>query len=463
MTTLNFPKQTSAQPPSTMPELYKIGLEQALLASLMGIKDAIDRLPSGFTAELFFAERHQLIFKAITDLAKNSKPYDAVMVSGWLTDRSKIADVGGESYLIDMLTNSPASYNMNAYALQLIDLAARRRAMVALDRARAQLLSQPDMTAGDVIGGAVAGALEAFGDSQAQDITPLKTLMQQISESVEHPVVQSGYDTGFFQLNQMLNGGLVAGQLVVIGARPGMGKTAIALNILDAIMLSSGKQGLFFSMEMGDRELLERHISSVGAIPLSLIRNPIEMRIANKADFWRVSAEIIKTRKLVIDARSSRSPQDILMQARKTMRHGAVACIVVDYLQLMKVHGASNREQEVAECSRALKAIAKDLGCPVIALAQLNRDTAKENRKPKISDIRDSGQIEQDADIIMLLHRDDPNAKKSSRDDSPPQPEGVTDLIIAKHRNGAVGTIKLMFQGQYTRYVELTPESLMEI
>lgn len=460
MTTLNFPKQS--QPPSTLPELYKIGLEQALLASLMSIKDAIDRLPEGFTAELFFAERHQLIFKAITDLAKNSKPYDAVMVSGWLTDRSKIADVGGEAYLIEMLANSPASYNMTAYALQLIDLAARRRAMVALDRARAQLLSQPDMTAGDVIGGAVAGALEAFDDSQAQEVTPLKSIMSEVISNIENPEDRMGYDTGFFQLTQMLSG-LSAGQMVVIAARPGMGKTAIALNILDAVMLSSGKQGLFFSMEMGERELLERHISSVAAVPLSCIRNPKTLNEAHKAQVYKAAGEIMQTRKLTIDARSSRTPQDLLMQARKTQRKGAIGAIVVDYIQLMRVHGAGNREQEVAECSRALKAMAKDLGCPIIALAQLNREVTKDARKPRLSDLRESGQIEQDADVIMFLHRDDPNAKKSSRDDSPPQPEGVTDLIIAKHRNGAVGTIKLMFQGQYTRYVELTPDSLMEI
>lgn len=462
MSTLNFPKQTPAQPPSTLPELYKIGLEQAVLASLMSIKDALDRLPDGFTAELFFAERHQLIFKAITDLAKNSKPYDAVMVSGWLTDRSKIDDVGGESYLIDMLANSPASYNMSAYALQLIDLAARRRAMVALDRARAQLLSQPDMTAGDVIGGAVAGALEAFDDSQAQEITPLKSLMSEVISNIESPQDRMGYDTGFFQLTQMLSG-LSAGQMVVIAGRPGMGKTAIALNILDAVMLSSGKQGLFFSMEMGERELLERHISSVAAVPLSCIRDPKTLNEAHKAQVYKTAGEIMQTRKLVIDARSSRTPQDLLMQARKTQRKGGIACIVVDYIQLMRVHGAGNREQEVAECSRALKAMAKDLGCPIIALAQLNREVTKDARKPRLSDLRESGQIEQDADVIMFLHRDDPNAKKSSRDDSPPQPEGVTDLIIAKHRNGPVGTIKLMFQGQYTRYVELTPDSLMEI
>lgn len=438
--------------------LHRIGLEQAVLAALMSIDNSIESLPSGFGKEAFYSDRHQIIYTAIESLGTAQKPYDALMVHGWLVDHRQDTQAGGEPYLMELLANSPASlFNLPEYAKTLLDLLARRKALAAIDKARLALLTDTNSSAADVIGGALTASLESFDHADNREPVNLKQATQRMVSRIQNPVMRRGYDTGFYPLTAMTSG-FSAGQLIVIAARPGLGKTTLALNMLDAVMLSSKKLGLFFSMEMSADELMDRYVSSLASVPLSAIKTG-QMSEAQESEVWRVSAEALQSRNLIIDDRERRTPQDILMTARKYKRQSEIGAIVVDYLQLMSSPAHSgDRTQEVGEISRSLKALAKQLGCPVIALAQLNREVTKFNRKPRLSDIRESGQIEQDADIVMFLHRDEP---KEDKDGNAPPCTGVTELILAKHRNGAVGTIKLVFQGQYSRYVDLTPDALV--
>lgn len=431
--------------------LYKISFEQAVLTALMTINGSIESLPAGFDRHVFFAERHQLIYAAICALDRKNQPYDATMVFEEIKDNGTLELAGGEPYLLQLLAESPASlYNIGAYADKLVDLAARRQALNALDTARSHLLSNPDSPAQEVIAGAVAGALESCADN-ADSESDVKELMRGFIHNIENPnPLKRGYHTGFEQLTNTLNG-LRAGQLIVVGARPGLGKTTLAMNIADGVMADTGKQVLFFSMEMEKPELMERYMSSVTGVPLHNIRSG-QLSDEQRSEIFRKSAVILQERKLTIDDQSKRAPHQIMLTARRAMRKAPVGLIVVDYLQLMThPEYRENRFQEISAISRDLKAMAKDLGCPVLALAQLNREAAKPGVKPRIDHMGESGQIERDADVILLLHRDE----IEKNDDAPPEHmPGETELIIAKHRNGPKGTIKLIFEASCSRYVE---------
>lgn len=443
MTTSFFPAEKN---------LHSVALEQAVLSSLMSIHDSVDSLPTEFAAAAFFVEQHQMIYTAITKLVAASKPYDAVMVMGYLTDHEQLDFVGGESFLVKLLADSPSSlFNLPSYAQKLLELLARRRALAALQQAQAALLTSPDQNVADVIGGAITGCLESFAtDGSKKSMEGVDALMKSFALRTLNPVERRGYDTGFYPLTQMTSG-FVAGQLIVIGARPALGKTTLALNMLDAIMLSSGKQGLFFSLEMDADQLTDRYIASLSSVPLSCIKTG-SMSEEQRRRVIEVARSVTQTRKLVIDAPDSLSPQSLLMSCRKAQRQGEIGAIVVDYLQLMRSPAhAQNRLQEISEISRSLKALARQMNCPVIALSQLNRELEKTGRRPRSADLRESGQIEQDCDMILMLHREPPAEGKP--------PSDITELILTKHRNGETGTIPILFQGQFSRYVDATPEA----
>lgn len=432
--------------------LHSLSLEQAVLASLMSINHSVDSLPVDFVVDAFFAERHHIMFSAIAALAEKSKPYDAVMVSGYLADRDQLDTIGGDEYLMKLLAESPASlFNLASYAQKMMQLLAKRRAFAALQNAQAALLTSPEQSAEEVVNGAIATCLESFGQSaEKADLEPVDDLMRQFAQRMMNPVARRGYDTGFYQLTEMTSG-FLGGQLIVIGARPGLGKTTLALNMLDAIMVSSGKQGLFFSMEMGADELTDRYVASLSGVPLTCIKTGA-MSEEQRIRVTHAALQAKTTRKLHIAAPDVLTPQGLLMSCRKAQRRGEIGAIVVDYLQLMRSPAhAQNRLQEVSEISRSLKALARQMNCPVIALSQLNRDVEKNDRKPRSSDLRESGQIEQDCDLILMLHRDAPKKDEA--------PIDTTELILTKHRNGATGTIPLLFQGQFSRYVDITPDA----
>ena len=325
------------------------------------------------------------------------------------------------------------------------------RAFAALQSAQAALLTNPEQSPEEVVNGAIATCLESFGQSaEKADLESVDDLMRRFAERLTNPVARRGYDTGFYQLTEMTSG-FLGGQLIVIGARPGLGKTTLALNMLDAIMVSSGKQGLFFSMEMGADELTDRYVASLSGVPLTCIKTGV-MSDSQRLQVSHAALQAKNTRKLHISAPDVLTPQGLLMSCRKAQRRGEIGAIVVDYLQLMRSPAhAQNRLQEVSEISRSLKALARQMNCPVIALSQLNRDVEKNDRKPRSSDLRESGQIEQDCDLILMLHRD-----ASKKDEAP---INTTELILTKHRNGATGTIPLLFQGQFSRYVDITQDA----
>lgn len=448
---------TTNTTPSILPadNMHNMMFEQAIIASILVIDGAFDQLPAGFDAKAFFNDAHRQIFNAARDVLETGKTIDTVLVIARLNEKKVLSASGGEAYVKKIISdNKPTLYHLPVYAEKLMDLAARRHAESLLKNSLATLQAQPETPAADLIAGTLTGLLETFeGAGKNLPDTTLE-LGKRFIHRLENPQTKRSYDTGFMQLNNVLSG-LFPEQLIIIAGTPGTGKTSLGLNVLDGVMAHSNLQTLMFSMEMDADSLMDRYVASLASVPLTCIRNGW-LNDEQQAKSLKALQDILTLRNITIDPREARTPMDLLVYSRQMQRKkGKIGAILVDYLQLMRYPKYSNdRTQEVAEISKGLKSMAKQLKCPVIALSQLNRESSKTNRRPVMSDLKESSQIEQDADVILFLYREKP---KDGADNN----NGLTELIIAKNRNGPLGTIKLAFQGQYTRYLEATPDTLM--
>ncbi|MUV14947.1 replicative DNA helicase [Noviluteimonas gilva] len=433
--------------------------EQAVLGGLMLAPDAYDRVADMLVEPDFYRRDHQLIWRAIRELAERNKPYDAVTLGEWFESMGLSEQVAGGSYLIELASTTPSAANIKAYAeivrdkavlRQLIDVGTEivNDGFMPEGRDSAELLAKAEQ---DVFAIAEAGA------RGRTDFTPVNKALSEafdvLQKRYESGGSITGLPTGYTEFDEM-TAGLQPTDLLILAARPAMGKTTLALNMAEYAAMKTKKAVAVFSMEMSASQLALRLISSTGRVNATRLRTGQ----LEDEDWSRVTSAIrlLREAKIFIDDTPALSPDILRAKARRLKREHDLGLIVIDYLQLMAVPGNSeNRATEISEISRSLKGLAKELNVPVIALSQLNRSLeTRTDKRPVMADLRESGAIEQDADVIVFIYRDDYYNKENSPD------KGLAEVIIGKQRNGPTGSIKLKFFGEYTRFDNLSHDSV---
>ncbi|MEA5153369.1 replicative DNA helicase [Raineyella sp.] len=425
--------------------------EQSVLGAMMISKDAIAEVIELVHSDDFYKPAHELIFDAILHLYSLGEPADAITVAEQLTKRGEIARVGGHTYLYDLVASVSVAANAGYYAQIVRDKAVLRRLVQASIKI-AQLGYNAEGDVDDIVDEAQATMYAIADRRSTEDYKPLEQLIEPTMDQMElieaQGGVMSGVPTGFAELDE-LTAGLHSGQMVIIAARPGMGKSTLGLDICRSASIKHGLTSCIFSLEMSQTEITMRMLSAEASVPLSHMRQG-----TMSSDEWdRVSskASLIGSAPLYVDDSPNLTMMEIRAKARRLKQQHDLKLIVLDYLQLMSSgKKVESRQLEVSEFSRQMKLLAKELELPVIAISQLNRNPEKrDDKRPSVSDLRESGSLEQDADVIILVHRDDYyNKDESDR-------VGEADIIVAKHRNGPTKTVTVAFQGHYSRFTDM--------
>ncbi|WP_461516084.1 replicative DNA helicase [Porticoccus sp.] len=439
---------------------HSIEAEQAVLGGLMLSNGAFDTVASVISEKDFFASDHQLIFQTMQVLSGEQKPLDLITLSESLENNSQLQQVGGVAYLAELANNTPSSANVGAYAQIVLERSIIRQLISAssdivkkgynpLGWDSSKLLAEAERKLSDII----ENRPKQGGFLAVNDL--LKQAVERIDQLFNSDEDITGVSTGFADLDERTSGWQPA-DLVIVAGRPSMGKTSFAMNMAEHAVLHQDKPVLVFSMEMPASQLILRMMSSLGKI------DQTKMRAGNLSeDDWpRLSsaASRLKDRPLYIDDTPGITPMELRNRVRQVAREkGDPGLIVVDYLQLMSGSVATdNRTNEISQISRELKNIAREFNCPLIALSQLSRNLEhRPNKRPINSDLRESGAIEQDADVIVFIYRDE-----VYNEDSPEK--GIAEVIIGKQRNGPIGTCKLTFIGKYTRFENLARDYFSE-
>jgi replicative DNA helicase len=441
---------------------HSVEAEQAVIGGLLLDTAAWDQVGDSVSADDFYRPDHKLIFQAIADLVAESKALDVVTVSEQLDRKARLQDAGGLAYLSTLVRDTPTAANARAYALIVRERALLRSLVSAGNAIATSVYSDEGLSARDLVNQAEQrvfeiaerGARRTEGAQAVRAMLP--ELIDKIDEWHSNPDGMRGVATGFIDFDKK-TGGLRGGDLVIVAGRPSMGKTTLAINMAENVALDPNVKGsvLIFSMEMPSEQLMTRMLSSVGGVPMQDIRSG---RISDQ-DWVRITSATsqLAEARLFIDETPGLTPTELRARSRRIKREHGLDMVVVDYLQLMQVAGTKeNRATEISEISRGLKALAKELNVPVIALSQLNRSVEqRENKKPVMSDLRESGAIEQDADMILFIYREEVYDKNTPR-------KGEADIDLAKHRNGETGYFTLTFQGQFTRFQNFAPNYMQE-
>jgi replicative DNA helicase len=449
-----------SRPTSRIEELkvppQSIEAEQAVLGGLMLSPEAINLLGDLLASDDFYLNSHRIIYRSIIELSEKNQPFDAITIGEWLSANNLSAKAGGTEYLIDLVSQTPSAANIRAYAEIVREKSVLRQMIEAgteivnkgfdpEGRDIRELLSDAEQSVFRI---AEQGARAKKSFVAVKDAA--KDAYEQIIKRFENQGSLSGLPSGFSELDE-LTSGLQKQDLIILAARPAMGKTTLALNIAEYAAVKTKKAVAVYSMEMSSGQLAQRLLSSIGRINANNLRSGS----LEEEDWSRLSMAIkmLTNSKIFIDDTPALSPQELAFRARRLKRENDLGLIVVDYLQLMQVPGSKeNRATEISEISRSLKALAKELDIPIIALSQLNRGLeSRTDKRPVMSDLRESGGIEQDADIILFIYRDEYYNKDS-------QDKGLAEVIISKHRNGSTGMFKLKFFGEYTRFDNLARE-----
>jgi replicative DNA helicase len=437
----------SPQPP------HSIEAEQAVLGGLMLANDAFDGVAALINERDFFNLDHQLIFRTMQQLAVADQPLDVITLSETLKETRSLDQIGGDSYLVELTRNTPSAANILAYARIVLERATVRKLIDAASDIVEKSYNPLGWDSSKLLAEAEQRLMEVMEDRPRQGgfehVTDLLRLaMDRIDELFNSDSDITGLGTGFTDLDDMTSGWQNA-DLVIIAGRPSMGKTSFAMNMVEHAMLQQEQPVLVFSLEMPANQLIIRLLSSMGKI------DQTKLRTGNLSpdDFARLSgaASRLKDRPLFIDDTPGISPMELRNRVRQISRErGKPAMVMVDYLQLMSSSSpAEGRVQEISQISRELKTIAREFDCPMIALSQLSRNCEQRpNKRPVNSDLRDSGAIEQDADVIAFLYRDE-----VYNQDTPDK--GLAELNITKQRNGPIGTARLTFLDKYTRFENL--------
>ena len=431
-----------------------ITAEKSLLGALMISSDNLPEIITFLKPQDFYEERHKIIFQAILDLYDKNQPVDLLTLTAELKAKKKLKDVGGAPYLTELSNFVPAASHSKAYA-DIIEKTSVRRRLIKAGTEIAEKAYEDDADADELVGKAERELFEVSDKIIKSDYIPMEDLLSDAFDRIENLHKNKGslrgLKTGFRDLDKK-TAGFQKGDLIIIGARPAMGKTTLAQNLAYNIANINKKGVLFFSMEMAANEIVDRIISDVSGV------DNWKMRTGNLSDdeFSRIGDALGEMDEIpiYIDDTSSMTIAELRNKARRAMHDHEIGVVIVDYLQLISGSDryAGNRVQEVTEISRGLKILARELEIPVVALAQLSRNvTGRENPRPVLSDLRESGSIEQDADLVMFLHR--PDYYKQNDDDY--EETHITELIIAKHRHGAVGKIDLYFHPELLRFMSL--------
>ncbi len=435
---------------------HSIEGEQAVLGGLLLSPRAWDLVVDVITETDFYREDHRLIFRAIHELSDRSKPCDAVTVTEWFEAHGKADQIDGGSYINQLTSSTPSAANVKAYAeivreksvlRQLIDVGSEITSGVFATDGRD---SHELLEAAEQKVFAIAEQGMRAGSDFVTVQETIKEAIEKIQELHEFEGEITGTPTGFKDLDK-LTAGLQPSDLIIVAGRPAMGKTTLAMNIAEHAAIKHDVPVAIFSMEMSSLQLVMRLFSSLGQIDQTKLRTGN----LNDLDWPKLTSamNLLHKSRIFIDETPSLSPSELRARARRLKRKHDIGLIVVDYIQLMAVPGTKeNRATEIAEISRSLKAIAKELNVPVVALSQLNRALEQRpDKRPKMADLRESGSIEQDADLIIFIYRDE-----MYNDETPEK--GKAEIIIGKHRNGPTGKVILTFQGQWLRFVNYAPE-----
>jgi len=435
---------------------HSIEAEQSLLGGLMLDNAAWDKVADVITAQDFYRKDHQLIFDAIGRLSEHGKPSDAVTLHEHLQNRGELAQVGGLDYLATLANETPSSANVRAYAEILRERSVLRQLISAGNEIAGSAFATEGRSATELVDDAERRVFEiAEQGSRRGGFKSLKSILPETIDRIDM-LHQSdgditGISSGYTEFDKM-TAGLQNGDLIIIAGRPSMGKTTLAINMAENAAIGAKVPTAIYSMEMSADQLAFRMISSLGRVDQGHLRNG---RFPDE-DWSRINTavQLMSDAPIFIDDTPALSPTEMRARARRLKREHGLGLVVVDYLQLMQVPGnKENRATEISEISRSLKALAKELSVPVIALSQLNRSVEqRQDKKPVMSDLRESGAIEQDADIICFIYRDEVYDADSPR-------KGIADISIAKQRNGPTGEFPLTFLGRFTKFENWAPDA----
>ncbi|MCG9558900.1 MULTISPECIES: replicative DNA helicase [Vibrio] len=432
---------------------HSLEAEQSVIGGLLLDNERWDTVAEKVVSKDFYSRPHRLIFEAVKDILEESSPLDLITLSEHLELREQLEDVGGFAYLADLAKNTPSAANINAYA----DIVAQRalvRSLIGVANEIADSGYDPqgrtseelvDLAESKVFAIAEGRTSENEGPQNVDNI--LEKTLERIEILYKTPQDGvTGVDTGFNDLNKK-TAGLQGSDLIIVAARPSMGKTTFAMNLCENAAMKQDKPVLIFSLEMPAEQLMMRMLASLSRVDQTKIRTGQ----LDDEDWARISSSmgiLMDKKNMYIDDSSGLTPTEVRSRARRIAReHDGLSMIMIDYLQLMRVPSLSdNRTLEIAEISRSLKALAKELNVPVVALSQLNRSLEQRaDKRPVNSDLRESGSIEQDADLIMFIYRDEVYNPDSSL-------KGIAEIILGKQRNGPIGSVRLTFQGQHSRF-----------
>jgi replicative DNA helicase len=441
---------------------HSIEAEQAVLGGLLLDPVAWDNVADVVTEVDFYRPDHQLIFGAIGALAGEAKPSDVVTVSQHLERSGKLEAAGGLAYLSSVARDTPTAANVRAYAEIVRERSLLRQLIRAGTEIASAVFNNDGETARALVDRAEQRVFEIAEGSfrKREGAVAVRTLLpgviDQIDEWHNNPDKLRGLPTGFTDFDK-LTGGLRPGDLVIVAGRPSMGKRTLAVNMAEYAPVPPGTKAAWaiLSMEMPAEQVITRMLASIGGVPLNSLRSG---RISDD-DWVRITGATsqLSEARIFVDETPALNPTELRARARRVKREHGLDLVVVDYLQLMQVPGTQeNRATEIAEISRGLKTLAKELQVPVIALSQLNRAVEqREHKKPVMSDLRESGALEQDADMILLIYREEVYDRNTTK-------KGIAEIDLVKHRNGEIGMFLLTFQGQFTRFANYVSDSYAE-
>lgn len=438
---------------------HSVEAEQSVLGGLLLDNGAWDRIGDVLSENDFYRHDHRLIWQHIARLISLSRPADVVTVNESLDTAGKSAEAGGIAYLNALAHNTPSAANIRRYGEIVRERSVLRKLVTIADEIAAAAFNPNGKDARQLLDDAESKVFKIAEESASntsgfKEIQPLLTQVVERIDELYHRESDSdvtGVPTGFADLDKMTSG-LQGGDLIIVAGRPSMGKTSFSMNIGEHIAIEQGLPVAVFSMEMGAVQLAQRMLGSVGLLDQHRMRTGK----LTAEDWPRVTHAVQKMQdaQVYIDETPALSPMEVRARARRLARQcGQLGLIIIDYMQLMSGNGGAsseNRAAEVSEISRSLKGLAKELNCPLIALSQLNRSLEQRpNKRPVMSDLRESGAIEQDADVILFIYRDE-----VYNPDSPDK--GSAEIIIGKQRNGPIGTVRLTFQGSSTRFLNFS-------
>jgi len=430
---------------------HSIEAEMCLLASMMLDKEMIGQIVQVVDRDAFYQADHQIIYDLLVKLYEQNRPIDAVLLREELVKRQLLDEIGGNAYLMQILGSVPSSAHGAHYASIVREKSLLRQLIAASNDILRDSYS-PHEQAELVLDKAEKRIFEIAQKKVGGSLVSMEEVLHEVFEMIENRG-QRGVPTGFYELDDMLNG-LQNGEMVILAARPSMGKTALAMNVIEHISADEMLPCAVFSLEMSKQQLAQRMLCSRGDIDAHKLRKGM----LNSEEYTKLANTVGALAKapIWVDDSPGLTVLELRAKARRLKLQHDIRCIMIDYMQLMDNPGVESRQQQISEISRGIKSVARELCIPVICLSQLNRQSeGRDGHRPRMSDLRESGSIEQDADVILLLHRED--YYRMSEPDF--QPDNIAEVIIAKQRNGPTGTVKLTFLNKSTRFANLAAQT----